>query len=135
MKPPRLVAYLLLVVSMLMLAVPVIPHHHHADGLLCMKNDIAHGCCGGQADETEDHCCCDTGCITTHYFQQAPSTDHGWQHPAPAGILFFLPPRLILSLLPANTGFHRQAPIYIESLHGTSATRATGLRAPPFSLA
>ena len=63
MKTQRHAAYLLLLLSILMLGVPVIPHHHHADGVLCMRNDVQSGCCTPSPDEAEGHCCCDTGCL------------------------------------------------------------------------
>lgn len=135
MKLQRHTAYLLLVVSILMLGVPVVPHHHHTGGLLCMRNDEGRGGCqnrDGQAD-TPEHCCCHTGCITTHFFQQRPTVDTGWQHPAPAGDACFLPS--LLAILPeaAPDVSRRQGHTfhYIESLHGTLIARAKGLRAPP----
>lgn len=137
MKARRHIAYLLFVVSMLMLGVPVIPHHHHTDGLLCMKNDLGEDCCETQSDPDDgptEHCCCHTDCITTHFFQQLPTIDTGWLHPAPAGDACFLP---ALLPLPAYRFAHpiRQhnhtSYYYLESLHSTLIARAKGLRAPP----
>lgn len=139
MKLKRYIAYLLLVVSMMMLAVPVIPHHHHTDGLLCMKNDL--GRAGSEQPvqhprHAEEHCCCHTGCITTHFFQQRSQMDTTWLHPAPDDLPSFLiafPPRLFSS--PDNaTGRKHFTHYYIESLHSTFIARATALRAPPSPL-
>lgn len=136
MKRKRYIAYFLIFISIVMLVVPVIPHHHHANGLICMKNDITPDCCG-QHNNTPDkeHCCCDTGCVTTHFFQQTPNSDNGWSHPDfPLIITLFSEPLLRLLILPEENG-RRQEGIYRETLHGTYLTRATGLRAPPAVLA
>jgi len=140
MKLQRRIAYLLLVVSMIMLGVPVAPHHHHTDGLLCMKNDISDTCCEKPVEKSgqeQEHCCCHTGCITTHFFQQRSDTDTGWMHPTPHGTPCFLPACLsTLSVdLPApNRWKKKRIPYYIESLHSTLIMRAAGLRAPPSTL-
>ncbi|HIY88958.1 MAG TPA: hypothetical protein H9824_09670 [Candidatus Bacteroides pullicola] len=134
MKPQRHAAYLLLLLSILMLGVPVIPHHHHADGVLCMKNDVQAGCCSPAPDEAEGHCCCDTGCPAAHFFQQRP--DAGPDIPLPlSNDILFLPTELLALLISHSPGQSPSTPFYIESLHDTLFTRATGLRAPPaFSL-
>lgn len=135
MKKKRYIAYFLFFISMIMLVVPVIPHHHHDDGLICMKNDLSsEGCCSHQGSCNE-HCCCDTGCMTTHFFQQAPNSDNSDMHPdfAWTTALFSEP---ILSLLVLPDGIIAgQEDVYIENLHGTYITRAAGLRAPPYVLA
>lgn len=131
MKNQRHAAYLLLLLSILMLGVPVIPHHHHANGVLCMRNDVQSGCCTPSTDEAEGHCCCDTGCLSTHFFQQRPDASPDIPHPLPT-ILLFLPDGLLASLL-LHLSDHpsRTTSVYAESLHDTLLTRVTGLRAPP----
>ena len=135
MKKKRYITYFLLFISMIMLAVPVIPHHHHDNGMICMKNDIpSEGCCHHQGSCSE-HCCCDTGCMTTHFFQQTPNSDNSVAHPDFVWVttLFFEPILKLLSVPEeAGTGYKF---VYIESLHGTFITRASGLRAPPCVLA
>lgn len=187
-------AYLLLVTSILMLAVPVFPHHHHADGLICMKNDVAAEYCQRcmapdkpidrkatemlngadtqdetasaeetasadgtvSADETvsaeetasadrtavqehradgHEHCCCNTGCVTTHFFQQtSQQTDDAAL--APHCLLLLACIQLLPEgLLPAGLSTRPSYNTYIETLHGTLLMRATGLRAPPAVLA
>lgn len=138
MKKRQHIAYILFFISLIMLAIPVIPHHHHADGTICMKNDIAADC----GDEScchhprEGHCCCDTGCMTTHFVQKTPnSSDELCSHPDTlwTAVLLFKP---ISRLLTASEfDVSRQECIYLESLHGTFIIRATGLRAPPSLLA
>ena len=129
----RYIVYFLMFISMLMLVVPVIPHHHHSNGRICMKNDITpEKCCTNhQQHSCKDHCCCGTGCVTTHFFQRAPSSDDGLAGPDfPLVITLFSEPLLKLLTLPESNGY-RQENIYQEKLHGTYLTRATGLRAPP----
>lgn len=131
MKRKRYIAYFLMFISMVMLVVPVIPHHHHSNGLICMKDDVTPDCCGQKHIPEKEHCCCDTGCVTTHFFQQTPSSDNGSLHPDfPLIITLFSEPLLRLLILPDENG-QRQECIFQESLHGTYLTRATGLRAPP----
>ena len=131
MQRKRYITFFFIFISMVMLVVPVIPHHHHNNGLICMKNDITPNCCGQQHTPDSEHCFCDTGCVTTLFFQQTPSSDNGWTHPDfPLVITLFSEPLLRLLVLPEESG-QRQDCIYQESLHGTYLTRATGLRAPP----
>lgn len=135
MKEKRHIAYFLLFISMVMLIVPVIPHHHHDNGMICMKNDLSSdGCCHHQGPCNE-HCCCDTGCMTTHFYQQAPNSDNSSVQPTFLWVTtLFSEPILKLLTIPEETSA-RQRFVYRESLHGTFITRATGLRAPPCILA
>ncbi len=135
MRNKRYIAFFLIFISIVMLMVPVIPHHHHDDGLICMKDDITSDCCEQHHDAECEHCCCDTGCVTTHFFQQTPTADNGETHPDfPIIITFFSESILKILLLPERDIPKREY-IYLESLHGTYLTRATGLRAPPSVLA
>ena len=103
MQRKRYITLFFIFISMVMLVVPVIPHHHHNNGLICMKNDITPNCCGQQHTPDSEHCCCDTGCVTTHFFQQTPSSDNGWTHPDfPLVITLFSEPLLRLLVLPED---------------------------------
>lgn len=136
MKKKWYITYFLLFISIVMLVIPVIPHHHHADGLICMKNDITNDCCKqNQNPGNEDHCCNDTGCVTTHFFQRSPSTDTdtGAHLDGVWAITLYFEPLFKLLAVP-EIEVKRQENIYFESLHGTFITRATGLRAPPYVL-
>lgn len=133
MKTRRHIAYLLFVVNILMLAVPVIPHHHHADGILCMKSDIEAGCCNHSANKAGEHCCCNTGCITTHFFQQRPTLDIDFTHTFPDNTPFYSASLLSPFIFLTPSGQLRENTTYMEVLHGTFFTRAKGLRAPPTS--
>lgn len=135
MRNERYIAFFLIFISIAMLMVPVIPHHHHDDGLICMKDDITSDCCEQHHDAECEHCCCDTGCVTTHFFQQTPTAANGETHPDfPIIITLFSESILKILLLPERDIPKREY-IYLESLHGTYLTRATGLRAPPSVLA
>ena len=118
MKFKRHITYLLLVVSLLMTAVPVLPHHHHANGLLCMKNDISTDCCLQHSDSPrEGHCCCQTGCVAHHFFQQMPTDTRNEMQPAASEIIPFLSPLLLRLSDSLTNADKKQIPIYIESLH------------------
>lgn len=138
MKKKQYIAFLLFSISLMMLMIPVMPHHHHADGLICMKNDLTADCCGHSHDADanhEQHCCCNTCCATTHFLQQTPGSDQTNVQPDVTYILIpFFESIVKLSLLP-EPDVQRHECIYVESLHGTSLRRATGLRAPPSLLA
>lgn len=119
------------------LAIPVIPHHHHAGGRICMKNDISTTCCSNQIPnhDAAEHCCCHTGCISTHFFQQTPSSI---SIPAPYAV------PLLVSYAFSPTSFlfedFAQTPIYdhfpsSEPLYNQYIVRGVGMRAPPVFLA
>lgn len=132
MKKKQYIAYILFFISLIMLVIPVIPHHHHGNGMICMKNDINTDCCEHRHCSDNEHCCCDTGCMTTYFVQQTPnSSDDVCPHPDALWTLtLFIKP---FSRLPILSEFDvsRQECIYLESLHSTFITCATGLRAPP----
>lgn len=137
-KEKKYIIYLLLMVSIIMLAVPVFPHHHHADGHICMKNDVEPSCC-----HTPHHhhpaghpnCCHDKGCIASHFVQRTPRTER--QAPVLKPVLL---PAVLSTFLRQLYAFGEPCqPVsyspYIESLHGDYIARASGLRAPPSHLA
>lgn len=135
MKKKQYITYFLFFISLIMLVAPVIPHHHHADGLICMKNDITADCCGQHHNPNKDHCCCDKGCVTTQFVQQTPNTDDAGILPdALWAVTLLIEPYSKLLILP-EFDIRRQDCGYLESLHGTFITCATGLRAPPCVLA
>ena len=141
MKRNRYITIILLFVSILMPMVPVMPHHHHADGHICLKNDLHDAACdhphpAAHHDGEARHCCCDTGCLTTHFFQRTPTL------PSPDGpsvtpLLPWMMPLYLVELLmgqrlsaPEQTARHAICP-YRERLHDTPIACTGGLRAPP----
>lgn len=128
----RLTAIMLLWVSMIMLAIPVVPHHHHADGQICMKNDLTNDCCANHNHSTTEHCCCDTGCLTTHYVNPPQQTDGNHIQPDFFWVtVLFADPFLELQLLPSQKRIRKEEAFFRESLHGIFIVRAMGMRAPP----
>lgn len=132
MTKRKYISYLLLLFSMLMLTIPVMPHHHHANGQICMKDDVHTDCCHQHNNDAKEHNhgCEDTGCITTHFFQQLPSNNEHESH-----IVDVQPVEYILSYIPIlfaleNPKNHIDYG-YRESLHDTRILFAKGLRAPP----
>ncbi len=153
MKRKTALTYLFMFLSIIMLGVPVIPHHHHSDGLICLKNDVTAECCehtSGEEEETSSseirvlthahtashgHCCCDTGCITTHFVQQSPANpDNGGVYPEFTRIITLYPEFITFLLNFPETAEADNDFIYRERLHSTYLTRAKGLRAPPVIL-
>ena len=134
MKKNGHIACLLCLISLWMLVVPVIPHHHHADGMLCMKGDIPMTACNDVTDEQEnkEHCCCNTGCIATHFFQQAPATNNAWTHPSATPLLLFHD-TLSAALIPqASERQLLQSKWYYRGiLYDQYIKHAIGMRAPP----
>jgi hypothetical protein len=82
------------------------------------------------------HCCCDTGCVTTHFFQRIVTEDTRWVSQEVSDVILFLTATLLLQTdsLPDNIDSHPLG-LYRERMHGTYLTRAAGLRAPPYLLA
>lgn len=131
MKEKLYTTYILLFTSIIMMIVPVIPHHHHGDDFLCMRNDLpTETPLQHQADQGD--CCCNSGCITTHFFEQVPIFHH-------ALLLFSLPNVITLfsetyspkidSLSEKEGDLNEYS--HLETLHSTYIIRARGFRAPP----
>lgn len=126
----RIIACLLLMVSLLVLAVPVVPHHHHDDTLICMKNDAPADCgchaghCYGNHAECNDTC-------ATNIQPLAPGHNHTSDETvAQQSITLHLLAYFIFCLLFTQ----KQTPfffIYHESLRGTW-NHAFSLRGPPY---
>lgn len=119
--------------SILMLAIPVMPHHHHANGKICMKDDVQENCCQHHHDDNEaqhHHSCEDTGCITTHFFQQIPSNNPRIELAEESHPIYLIVADILSQALIANND-NPSFNDYRESLHSTQIMHAMGLRAPP----
>lgn len=132
MLKQKYISYLLLLFSVLMLAIPVMPHHHHANGLICVKNDVHADCCHQHNNNAHEHNhgCENTGCITTHFFQQLPSNNEQESHINDVQLLEYIAPYILSYLSPNNPKIHFDYG-YREPLHGTQLPYIKGLRAPP----
>lgn len=133
MKKRTYIARLLLLFSILMLAIPVLPHHHHADGKICMKDDVHTMCCTQHANDMahHDHGCEESGCPTSHFFQQMPQ---GTQRTIAADELtnIELAEAIYLCCLHATQKISKTLfTPYQEALYSTMIGLTMGLRAPP----
>ncbi len=142
MKPKRHI-YFLLFVSILMLAVPLVPHHHHANGVICLKNDIAteQSCCGHQQPtddqqscpghhHPENDACCNDGCMA-RMETSVPTSQVDLGDPAHGFVAVLFTDYIIENLLKPQERRIKNNYVYRESLHGTNITRAYALRGPP----
>ena len=141
MKQRRFIAWMLMVVSIVMLTASVFPHHHHQE-FLCLQHDVeacecTHECSKHhEHHEHEGHCshekhACGSTCIT-HFQTVTPdkvsvdvSPDYSF-----CALLYTLAD--ILSIpLPLNETKANLSYFYLEKLHSICLWHVMGLRAPP----
>lgn len=131
MKVRKIISqYVLLVASILMLVSVIVPHHHHSNGMPCyevMATEASHG----DHDGEESHDCDCTG-HNTAFLTSVQS------HFTDGDVDLYLLPLLVLFdyINPPELSFseqyiERDGAFFIESLHSTWITSASGLRAPP----
>lgn len=133
MKNNRCIAWMLLVVSIVMLTASVLPHHHHQH-ILCLHNDVEACECSCETagnHETTHHESCKEHCITnfvsvTPEVTQADICDDDFIfYP-----LYFLTD--ILSIpLPISISIEHNVPSSKEKLYAACIKHVMGLRAPP----
>ncbi|NCC09385.1 MAG: hypothetical protein EOM31_02585 [Bacteroidia bacterium] len=130
--------FLLLLVSIFMLAVPVIPHHHHADGMICMKQDEpaneespTHGKCPTHEEHQSTDPCCSDHCAS----HLIPSTPSGQPDSAPQHVFIAIlfTDDLLRDLFKPEIKRLDAIDVYQEILHHTDFSHAFSLRAPPVS--
>ena len=133
MKQKRYIAWMLVVVSMVMLVASVLPHHHHQH-LLCLDNDVetcACTCEDHHAPDADHHEGCEGHCIT-HFVSVTPDTMQDYVSPdyTFCQLIYTLADVMSVSLpvldLKANPSY-----FYLEKLHSTCLGHVRGLRAPP----
>ena len=144
MKQRRFIAWMLMVVSIVMLTASVLPHHHHQE-ILCLQHDAeacecSHGCEEYQEHHKhhhhEGHCshdkhACTSQCVT-HFQTVTPdetsvdvSPDYSF-----CSLLYMVSD--ILSIpLPLSETKANLSYFYLEKLHSTCLWHVAGLRAPP----
>lgn len=140
MKRRRYIAWILVWVSIIMLAASVLPHHHHRE-LLCLQHDVAAACgcqCAAhqhQGDDAHEPPTCHAGCVTK-FNSVTPdrAQDNVSPHYSFCSLLYTLTDVLVLSL---RLSEHNTLPhtFYVEKLHSTCLPHVKGLRAPPVVLA
>ena len=141
MKQRRFIAWMLMVVSMVMLTASVLPHHHHHE-ILCLQHDVeacecSHGCADHhEHHEHEGHCshdkhACGSDCIT-HFQTLTPdevsvdvSPDYSFCS------LLYMAADVLSIPLPISESRANQSYFYLEKLHSTCLWHVIGLRAPP----
>ena len=143
MKQRRFIAWMLMVVSMVMLTASVLPHHHHQE-ILCLQYDAAectcsHGCSEPHehhAHHHEGHCshdkhACESHCIT-HFQTVTPdetsvdvSPDYSFYS------LVYMMSDILSIPLPLSETKANLSYFYLEKLHSICLGHVMGLRAPP----
>ena len=113
----KIYQYVMLLVSIVMLISVVVPHHHHSNGLPCYKSlsaEAAHG-----------H---NIALYTSVFSQVTDGNVNQFLFPLLVLFDYINPPVPVFYKLL----FENDRAYYIESLHDTWITSASGLRAPPF---
>ena len=135
MKRRRYIAWVLMLVSIVMLTASVLPHHHHQE-VLCLQHDVtACDCeCTGshhQNEATDGNHTCNAGCVTKFHSitpdkaQDTVTPDYSF-----CLLMYAWTDVLELTLCPIENKI-RQYTFYLEKLHPTCQPHVMGLRAPP----
>lgn len=139
MKQRRIIAWMLVVVSIVMLTASVLPHHHHQDFLCMHLKSAACECNSGymahhSAGCDHGHQACDLGCITNF---QTVAQDEAYGSVEPdysfCSLIYTLADVLAVPLS-SDSRVTYQIPNSVI-LHPTCIPHVMGLRAPPFILA
>ena len=122
----NIIRYVMLIAGIIMLLSVIIPHHHHSNGLPCFKSLTEHS----HKSASSHDCGCNGHNVALFTSLLSHATDVDASHLLfPLQVLFdyINPPE------PAFCGqpFERSRAFYIESLHDSWITCASGLRAPP----
>ena len=136
MRRRRYIAWVLMLVSIIMLTASVLPHHHHRE-ILCLQHDMT--LCGCQCsvqhqqhnNSSDENHTCNAGCVTKFKSvtpdraQDSVSPDYSF-----CLLLYTVTDVLALSLRLTE---HNTLPYnyYLEKLHSTCLPHVKGLRAPP----
>ncbi|MBO5250791.1 MAG: hypothetical protein J6B31_02175 [Bacteroidaceae bacterium] len=141
MKQRRYIAWMLMVVSMVMLTASVLPHHHHQE-ILCLQHDVEACECTSDCPkhhehhQHEGHCShsqhtCGSDCVT-HFQIVAP--DRSVEDVSPdfsfCSLLYTAADVLAVSLSLSDSKA-KHSSYFLEKLHATCLPHVMGLRAPP----
>lgn len=139
MKRRRYIAWILMMISMIMLTASVLPHHHHQE-ILCLQHDVKVCACHCAAHDyqnsaSDENHTCNAGCVTKFKSvtpdkaQDTVSPDYSF-----CSLLYTITDVLTLSL---RLSEHNALTYnyYLERLHTTCLPHVKGLRAPPYVLA
>lgn len=134
MKRKRNIAWILMLVSMVMLVAVVLPHHHHQH-ILCLHNDVSACKCdcgdGKTNHDTQEHHACEDHCITNF---QSVTPDEADEDVTPGytlcQLLYTSADVLSMQMTWTDTN-EKYISYYLEKLHATCLPHGLGLRAPP----
>ena len=140
MKRRRHIAWVLMLISIIMLTASVLPHHHHRE-ILCLQHDVTVCDCQcsahhhHQKSSSDAYHTCNAGCVTKFKSvtpdkaQDTISPDYSF-----CSLLYTVTDVLDLTL---RLYEHNTLPYsnYLERLHSTCLPHVKGLRAPPYVLA
>lgn len=142
MKQRRFIAWMLMVVSIVMLTASVLPHHHHQE-ILCLQPDVetcecASGCDSHQHEhhQHEGHCShgcdgCGSDCVT-HFQTVTPERMSNDVAPEYTFCSLLYTVSDLLSIpLPLSESKASHSYFYLEKLHAIGGLPMAGLRAPP----
>lgn len=137
MKQRRFIAWMLMVVSIVMLTASVLPHHHHQE-ILCLQPDVetcecTHGCTDHSHENQCSHECdgCGSDCVT-HFQILTPERLSGDVSPDYTFCSLLYTVSNLLSIPLPLTGSKASHPyFYLEKLHSIGVPPVAGLRAPP----
>ena len=122
----NIIRYVMLIAGIIMLLSVIIPHHHHSNGLPCFKPLTEHS----HKSASSHDCGCNGHNVALFTSLLSHATDVDASHLLfPLQVLFdyINPPEPAFCGQPSE----RSRAFYIESLHDSWITCASGLRAPP----
>ena len=137
MKRNKFIAWLLVVVSMVMLTASVMPHHHHQD-FLCMHSSMSACDCACESGEhsmndtscSHGHQGCDANCVTNFQTINPEDADVELSDEAFCS-LFYAWAETLLTPSPLLDVKVKYESLYLEKLSITCQPHVMGLRAPP----
>ena len=145
MKQKRFIAWMLMVVSIVMLTASVLPHHHHQE-ILCLQHDAEACECSHECSKHhehhhhEGHCShdkhtCGSDCVT--HFQTVTPNDTSVDISPNYSFcsLLYVVGDIMSIPLPLNEIRANLSYFYLEKLHSIRLGHVMGLRAPPVVLA
>ena len=144
MTQRRFIAWMLMVVSIVMLTASVLPHHHHQE-ILCLQHDAeacecSHGCEEHQEHHKhhhhEGHCshnkhACTSQCITHFQTVTPDETSVDVSPDYTFCSLLYLVSDILSIPLPLSETKANLSYFYLEKLHSICLGHVMGLRAPP----
>lgn len=136
MRAKRTIAWMLMIVSIIMLTASVLPHHHHRE-ILCLQHDVEACECHCESECHHDHSMsgerhtCDAGCITKFHLMMQENLQNDVSPDYSFCSLLYTVADLLSIPLPLVETKVKHSSYYLEKLHPTWFPHIRGLRAPP----